>query len=265
LYLRHLHQCDIFVGGKAAEESLDDILKELGHCNMVFIAAGLGGGTGTGAAPVIARALKKLGILTVAVGALFVRQSSLLRANTKRVVTKPFVFERGTRHRLAEHGINELKGSVDTMLVVPNENLFRVASANTSLLEAFQHADAVLHQGVRTITDLIVQPGLINLDFADVRTVMSEKGFALMGTGEAEGERRAGIAAEAAINNPLLDHSSLKGAKGIIINIAGGQDLTLHEVDDAAQYIKNQAPQDANIIFGAQVRTIFLLCPACKV
>lgn len=223
------------LGAKAAEESLEQIMEILSPYNMVFVAAGLGGGTGTGAAPIIARALKKQGILTVA------------------VVTKPFDFEGGTRRRIALSGIKELKSSVDTMLVVPNQNLFRTANERTTMLDAFKMADSVLYQGVRTITDLIVMPGLINLDFGDVRTIMSEMGSALMGMGEAEGENRSERAAKDAINNPLLDHSSLNGAKGIIINITGGQDLTLVEVDAAAQYIRSEAPPMANIIFGAQV------------
>lgn len=223
------------LGGAAAEESLEQIMEILSPYNMVFIAAGLGGGTGTGAAPIIARALKKKGILTVA------------------VVTKPFHFEGGTRRRIATNGLKDLRGAVDTTLVVPNQNLFRTANPKTTMLDAFRLADSVLYQGVRTITDLIVMPGLINLDFGDVRTIMSESGMALMGMGEAEGADRANVASQAAIKNPLLDYTSLKGSKGIIINITGGNDLTLAEVDAAAEYIRAEAPPTANIIFGAQL------------
>jgi len=200
---------------------------------MLFVAAGMGGGTGTGAAPVIARAARERGILTVG------------------IVTKPFQFEGSRRMKLAEQGIENLYGSVDTMITIPNQNLFRVATEQTTMSDAFSMADEVLHSGVRGVTDLMVVPGLINLDFNDVRTVMDEMGKAMMGTGEATGERRAIEAAEAAINNPLLDDVSLKGAKGVLINITGGRDLTLYEVDEAASLIRGQVDEDANIIVGS--------------
>ncbi len=221
------------IGRAAAEEALDEILDHLQGSHMVFITAGMGGGTGTGAAPVIARAVREQGILTVG------------------VVTKPFHFEGAQRMRIAEAGIEELQQYLDTLIVIPNQNLFRLANERTGLMEAFRMADEVLHMGVRGVTDLIVMPGLINLDFADIRTVMSEMGKAMMGTGEAEGERRAVEAAEAAISNPLLDEVSMKGARGVLINITGGADLTLFEVDEAANRIREEVDPDANIIFGA--------------
>ena len=221
------------VGRAAAEESLDEILDQLSGSHMVFITAGMGGGTGTGAAPVIARAVREQGILTVA------------------VVTKPFHFEGAHRMRLAEAGLNELQQYVDTLIVIPNQNLFRLANERTTFADAFQMADQVLHMGVRGVTDLMVMPGLINLDFADIRTVMSEMGKAMMGTGEAEGEKRAIDAAEAAISNPLLDDVSMRGARGVLINITGGLDMTLYEVDAAANRIREEVDSDANIIFGS--------------
>ena len=221
------------VGRIAAEEALDEIMESLGGANMVFITAGMGGGTGTGAAPVIARAAREAGILTVG------------------VVTKPFQFEGAQRMRIAEAGIQELQKYVDTLLIIPNQNLFRVANERTTLAEAFKMADDVLYSGVRGVTDLMVMPGLINLDFADIRAVMSEMGKAMMGTGEAEGDRRAIDAAEAAISNPLLDDVSMKGAKGVLINITGGLDMTLFEVDEAANRIREEVDPEANIIFGS--------------
>jgi cell division protein FtsZ len=200
---------------------------------MLFVAAGMGGGTGTGAAPVIARAAREKNILTVG------------------IVTKPFMFEGSRRMKLAEEGIENLYASVDTMITIPNQNLFRVATENTTMADAFAMADEVLHSGVRGVTDLMVVPGLINLDFNDVRTIMDEMGKAMMGTGEATGERRAVEAAESAINNPLLDDVSLKGAKGVLINITGGRDLTLYEVDEAASLIRGQVDENANIIVGS--------------
>ncbi len=221
------------VGRAAAEEALDEILDQLSGSHMVFITAGMGGGTGTGAAPVIARAVREQGILTVA------------------VVTKPFQFEGAHRMRLAEAGLTELQQYVDTLIVIPNQNLFRLANERTTFADAFQMADQVLHMGVRGVTDLMVMPGLINLDFADIRTVMSEMGKAMMGTGEAEGEKRAIEAAEAAISNPLLDDVSMRGARGVLINITGGLDMTLYEVDAAANRIREEVDGDANIIFGS--------------
>jgi len=221
------------IGEQSAEESLDEILEHLDGAHMLFVAAGMGGGTGTGAAPVIARAARERGILTVG------------------IVTKPFQFEGTRRMKLAEQGIENLYGSVDTMITIPNQNLFRVATEQTTMSDAFAMADEVLHSGVRGVTDLMVVPGLINLDFNDVRTVMDEMGKAMMGTGEATGDRRAIEAAEAAINNPLLDDVSLKGAKGVLINITGGRDLTLYEVDEAASLIRGQVDEDANIIVGS--------------
>jgi len=221
------------VGEQSAEESLDEILDHLDGAHMLFVAAGMGGGTGTGAAPVIARAAREKGILTVG------------------IVTKPFMFEGSRRMKLAEQGIENLYAAVDTMITIPNQNLFRVATEQTTMSDAFSMADEVLHSGVRGVTDLMVVPGLINLDFNDVRTVMDEMGKAMMGTGEATGERRAVEAAESAINNPLLDDVSLKGAKGVLINITGGSDLTLYEVDEAAQLIRNQVDDNANIIVGS--------------
>lgn len=221
------------IGEESAEDSLTEIMEHLDGCHMLFVAAGMGGGTGTGAAPVIARAARERGILTVG------------------IVTKPFMFEGSRRMKLAEQGIENLYASVDTMITIPNQNLFRVATENTTMSDAFAMADEVLHSGVRGVTDLMVVPGLINLDFNDVRTVMDEMGKAMMGTGEATGERRAVEAAEAAINNPLLDDVSLKGAKGVLINITGGRDLTLYEVDEAASLIREQVDEDANIIVGS--------------
>jgi cell division protein FtsZ len=221
------------IGRAAAEEALDDIGESLRGANMVFIAAGMGGGTGTGAAPVIAKAAREQGALTVG------------------VVTKPFHFEGVHRMRVAEAGIEELEGHVDTLIIIPNQNLFRIANEKTTFAEAFSMADEVLYSGVRGVTDLMVMPGLINLDFADIRTVMTEMGRAMMGTGEAEGERRALDAAEAAINNPLLDEVSMKGAKGVLINITGGMDMTLFEVDEAANRIRSEVDEEAYIIFGS--------------
>ncbi|MAF96733.1 MAG: cell division protein FtsZ [Rhodospirillaceae bacterium] len=221
------------VGRAAAEEAIEEIIAELNGANMAFIAAGMGGGTGTGGAPVIARAAKEHGILTVG------------------VVTKPFQFEGSHRMTQAEGGIEELEQFVDTLIIIPNQNLFRIANEKTTFAEAFAMADEVLYSGVRGVTDLMVMPGLINLDFADVRSVMSEMGKAMMGTGEAEGERRALDAAEAAIANPLLDDSSMKGAKGVLINITGGMDITLFEVDEAANRIRAEVDQDAYIIVGS--------------
>src|SRR5690606_27219285 len=221
------------VGRAAAEESLDQIVEHLQGCQMAFVAAGLGGGTGTGAAPVIARAAKEMGILTVG------------------VVTKPFSFEGTQRMRLAENGIRELQQYVDTLIIIPNQNLFRVANEKTTFADAFKMADNVLQSGVRGITDLMVMPGLINLDFADVRSVMSEMGKAMMGTGEADGDHRAIEAAERAIANPLLDDISMKGARGVLINITGGPDLTLFEVDEAANRIREEVDPEANIIVGS--------------
>jgi cell division protein FtsZ len=221
------------VGRIAAEETLEEIMASLEGSNMVFITAGMGGGTGTGAAPVIARAAREAGILTVG------------------VVTKPFHFEGTHRMRLAEAGIIELQKFVDTLIIIPNQNLFRVANERTTFADAFKMADDVLHSGVRGVTDLMVMPGLINLDFADIRAVMSEMGKAMMGTGEAEGDRRAIDAAEAAISNPLLEDVSMKGARGVLINITGGPDMTLFEVDEAANRIREEVDPEANIIFGS--------------
>jgi cell division protein FtsZ len=221
------------IGKAAAEEVLMDIEQALDGAHMCFIAAGMGGGTGTGAAPVIAKAARDRGILTVG------------------VVTKPFSFEGARRARSADAGIDELQQHVDTLIVIPNQNLFRIANPNTTFKEAFQMADEVLQQGVRGITDLMVMPGLINLDFADVRSVMSEMGKAMMGTGEAGGDNRAIEAAEQAIANPLLDGVSMKGARGVIISITGGEDMRLMEVDEAANHIKELVDPDANIIWGS--------------
>ena len=221
------------IGRAAAEETLDQLEAALEGAHMCFITAGMGGGTGTGAAPVIARAARERGILTVG------------------VVTKPFSFEGSKRMRSAEDGIAELQKHVDTLIIIPNQNLFLIANANTTFKEAFAMADQVLHQGVRGITDLMIMPGLINLDFADVRTVMSEMGKAMMGTGEASGERRAIEAAEKAIANPLLDEVSMRGARGVLINITGGDDLKLMEVDEAANHIRNMVDKDAEIIVGS--------------
>ena len=221
------------VGKAAAEEAMEALITELGDSNMVFITAGMGGGTGTGAAPVIAQAARERGILTVG------------------VITKPFHFEGAHRMRTAEQGIEELSQYVDTLIIIPNQNLFRIANEKTTFADAFHMADNVLHQGVRGVTDLMVMPGLINLDFADIRTVMSEMGKAMMGTGEASGEKRAIEAAESAISNPLLDDMSMKGARGVLINITGGMDMTLFEVDEAANRIREEVDPEANIIFGS--------------
>ncbi len=221
------------IGRAAAEETMEQVEKALEGSHMCFIAAGMGGGTGTGAAPVIAKAARDRGILTVG------------------VVTKPFSFEGNRRMRAADAGIEELQKHVDTLIVIPNQNLFLIANPNTTFKEAFQMADQVLQQGVRGITDLMVMPGLINLDFADVRSVMSEMGKAMMGTGEASGDNRAIEAAEKAIANPLLDGVSLNGAKGVIVSITGGDDMRLLEVDEAANHIRQLVDQDANIIWGS--------------
>lgn len=221
------------IGRAAAEEEIDQIVQNLNGSHMVFITAGMGGGTGTGAAPVIARAAREHGILTVG------------------VVTKPFHFEGSQRMRLAEAGLQELQDVVDTLIVIPNQNLFRVANESTTFADAFRMADEVLHSGVRGITDLMVMPGLINLDFADIRTVMSEMGKAMMGAGEADGEGRAIKASESAIANPLLDDVSMKGARGLLINISGGPDLTLYEVDEAANRVRDEVDPSASIIFGS--------------
>lgn len=221
------------VGRAAAEETGDEIIEHLTGSNMVFVTAGMGGGTGTGAAPVIAKLAREQGILTVG------------------VVTKPFHFEGKHRMKLADYGLTELQKYVDTLIVIPNQNLFRLATEATTFAQAFKMADDVLHAGVRGVTDLMVMPGLINLDFADIRTVMSEMGKAMMGTGEAEGDNRAIESAEAAISNPLLDDISMKGARGVLINITGGPDMTLFEVDEAANRIREEVDGDANIIFGS--------------
>lgn len=221
------------VGRAAAEEVIQDILTYIKDSNMVFITAGMGGGTGTGAAPVIARLAKENGILTIG------------------VVTKPFHFEGTHRMRTAERGIEDLQQFVDTLIVIPNQNLFRVANERTTFADAFKMADDVLRSGVQGVTDLMVMPGLINLDFSDIRTVMSEMGKAMMGTGDAEGDRRALDAAEAAISNPLLDDVSMKGARGVLVNITGGYDMTLYEVDEAANRIREEVDPEANIIFGS--------------
>lgn len=221
------------VGAAAAEESMDEIIKHLSNAHMCFITAGMGGGTGTGAAPIIARAARELGVLTVG------------------VVTKPFQFEGTKRMRQADQGVEELQRMVDTLIVIPNQNLFRLANEKTTFTDAFSMADDVLYQGVKGVTDLMVRPGLINLDFADVRAVMDEMGKAMMGTGEGEGEDRATQAAERAIANPLLDEISLRGAKGVLINITGGSDITLFELDEAANRIREEVDPDANIIVGS--------------
>ena len=220
------------IGRQAAEEAINEIAEKLEGSHMLFVAAGMGGGTGTGAAPVIAKLARERGILTVG------------------VVTKPFHFEGSQRMKLAEKGIEELQQFVDTLLTIPNQNLFRIANEKTTFSDAFKMADDVLYAGVRGVTDLMVQPGMINLDFSDIKTVMSEMGKAMMGTGEASGEGRAVAAAEAAIANPLIDDVSLKGAKGLIINITGGKDITLYEVDEAANRIKQEVDEEANIIYG---------------
>ena len=221
------------IGQAAAEEVIDEIRDQLAGAHMVFVTAGMGGGTGTGAAPVVARAARDMGILTVG------------------VVTKPFQFEGTRRMRLAEQGIEELQKSVDTLIIIPNQNLFRIANEQTTFSDAFAMADKVLYSGVACITDLMVKEGLINLDFADVRAVMREMGKAMMGTGEATGEKRAMRAAEAAIANPLLDDVCMKGARGLLISITGGADLTLYEVDEAATRIREEVDPEANVIFGA--------------
>jgi cell division protein FtsZ len=221
------------VGRAAAEEALEEIRDHLAGAHMVFVTAGMGGGTGTGAAPVIARAARELGILTVG------------------VVTKPFHFEGGRRMKIAETGISDLQKAVDTLIIIPNQNLFRVANEKTTFADAFAMADQVLYSGVACITDLMVKEGLINLDFADVRSIMSEMGKAMMGTGEAAGDKRAVQAAEAAIANPLLDETSMRGARGLLISITGGNDLTLYEVDEAASRIRQEVDEEANIILGA--------------
>ncbi len=221
------------VGAAAAEESIEQIVDHLAGAHMCFITAGMGGGTGTGAAPIIAQAARELGVLTVG------------------VVTKPFQFEGAKRMRQAEEGVEQLQKMVDTLIIIPNQNLFRLANEKTTFTEAFSMADDVLYQGVKGVTDLMVRPGLINLDFADVRAVMDEMGKAMMGTGEAEGEDRAIQAAEKAIANPLLDEISLRGAKGVLINITGGHDLTLFELDEAANRIREEVDADANIIVGS--------------
>jgi cell division protein FtsZ len=221
------------IGAKAAEETIEDIVDHLMGAHMCFITAGMGGGTGTGAAPIIAQAAREMGILTVG------------------VVTKPFQFEGSKRMRQAEEGVEALQKVVDTLIIIPNQNLFRLANEKTTFTEAFAMADDVLYQGVKGVTDLMVRPGLINLDFADVRAVMDEMGKAMMGTGEASGENRAVQAAEKAIANPLLDEISLNGAKGVLINITGGYDLTLFEMDEAAEKIREKVDPDANIIVGS--------------
>ncbi|ATG35041.1 cell division protein FtsZ [Phaeobacter piscinae] len=225
------------VGSAAAEESIEQIVDHLAGAHMCFITAGMGGGTGTGAAPIIAQAARELGVLTVG------------------VVTKPFQFEGNKRMRQAEEGVEALQKVVDTLIIIPNQNLFRLANEKTTFTEAFSMADDVLYQGVKGVTDLMVRPGLINLDFADVRAVMDEMGKAMMGTGEAEGEDRAVQAAEKAIANPLLDEISLKGAKGVLINITGAHDLTLFELDEAANRIREEVDPNANIIVGSTLDT----------
>ncbi|MFL4470759.1 cell division protein FtsZ [Tateyamaria armeniaca] len=225
------------VGAAAAEESIEQIVDHLAGAHMCFITAGMGGGTGTGAAPIIAQAARELGVLTVG------------------VVTKPFQFEGAKRMKQAEDGVEALQKMVDTLIIIPNQNLFRLANEKTTFTEAFSMADDVLYQGVKGVTDLMVRPGLINLDFADVRAVMDEMGKAMMGTGEAEGEDRAIQAAEKAIANPLLDEISLRGAKGVLINITGAHDLTLFELDEAANRIREEVDPDANIIVGSTLDT----------
>jgi cell division protein FtsZ len=221
------------VGAAAAEESIEEIVERLSGCHMCFITAGMGGGTGTGAAPIIAKAAREMGVLTVG------------------VVTKPFQFEGARRMKQAESGVEELQKHVDTLIIIPNQNLFRLANEKTTFTEAFSLADDVLYQGVKGVTDLMVRPGIINLDFADVRSVMNEMGKAMMGTGESAGEDRAVQAAEKAIANPLLDEISLKGAKGVLINITAGPDLTLFELDEAANRIRAEVDPDANIMVGS--------------
>lgn len=221
------------IGKMAAEEAKEDIEKELADSNMVFITAGMGGGTGSGAAPVVAKIAKEKGILTVG------------------VVTKPFAFEGKKRMENAEAALENFIKEVDSIIVIPNQNLFRIADKNTTLKDAFVKADEVLYDGVRSITDLMIMPGLINLDFADVKRIMEDKGKAIMGTGEAEGEDRARVAAEQALSNPILDDCSMKGAKGVLINITGGSDITLMEIDEAVNIIREEVDEDAEIIFGS--------------
>ncbi|PPR09758.1 MAG: Cell division protein FtsZ [Proteobacteria bacterium] len=223
------------VGAQAAEESYEEICEAIKDSHMVFVTAGMGGGTGTGAAAVVARAARDMGILTVA------------------VVTKPFSFEGSRRMKLAEAGLSELQQYANTVITIPNQNLFRIANERTTLTDAFKLADEVLYKGVQGVTDLILQRGLINVDFNDVKTVMSETGPAMMGTGQAEGERRAIIAAEAAISSPLLDGISMAGARGVLINVIGGEDMTLYEADEAANRIREEVDPDANIIFGTTI------------
>ena len=223
------------IGRAAAEEATDELARHLEGCHMVFVTAGMGGGTGTGAAPVIARMARERGILTVG------------------VVTKPFDFEGPKRKRSADTGLEELQQFVDTLIVIPNQNLFKLANDRTTFADAFKMADNVLYMGVRGVTDLMVNPGLVNLDFADIRTVMAEMGKAMMGTGEAEGEGRATQAADAAINNPLLEDTSMRGAKGVLINITGGLDMTLFEVDEAMARVRREVDEDVNIIFGSAI------------
>ena len=223
------------IGRASAEEATEELARHIEGVHMIFITAGMGGGTGTGAAPVIARMARERGILTVG------------------VVTKPFDFEGPKRRKSAEQGIEELQQFVDTLIIIPNQNLFRLANERTTFQEAFKMADNVLYMGVRGVTDLMVNPGMVNLDFADIRTIMAEMGKAMMGTGEAEGDDRARRAAEAAISNPLLEDISMRGAKGVLINITGGYDMTLFEVDGAANRIREEVDEDANIIFGTSV------------
>ena len=226
---------DSEIGRKAAEESLEEVIAELGDSNMLFITTGMGGGTGSGAAPVIAKAAKDKGILTVA------------------VVTKPFDFEGKKRMEVAEECLHQLRECVDTLIVIPNQNLFKIANEKTTFSEAFKMADDVLYQGVCGITNLITDPGMINLDFADIKTVMGNMGKAMMGTGESSGEERAKKAAEEALNNPLLDESDIRGAKSILLNIQGGPDMALFEVDEAASKIRDEVDENANIIFGSSI------------
>ena len=226
---------DYTIGEQAAVETIDEIMMELEDVNMLFIATGMGGGTGTGAAPIIAQKAKEKGILTIA------------------VVTKPFDFEGKKRMETALKGLEKLENSVDTLIVIPNQNLFRIANDKTTFSEAFQLADDVLYQGIIGITDLITSPGMINLDFSDIQTVMKNKGQAMMGTGEHSGDNRAKIAAEMALNNPLLDNSSIDGAASILLNIKGGLDLALFEVDEAASLIRSKVNENANIIFGSSI------------
>jgi len=223
------------IGRAAAEEATDELARHIEGCHMVFITAGMGGGTGTGAAPVIARMARERNVLTVG------------------VVTKPFDFEGAKRKRAADQGIEELQQFVDTLIVIPNQNLFRLANERTTFAEAFKMADNVLHMGVKGVTDLMVNPGQVNLDFADIRTVMAEMGKAMMGTGEAEGDERAVKAAEAAISNPLLEDTSMRGARGVLISLTGGYDLTLFEVDEAVNRIRKEVDDEANIIFGSSI------------